>query len=186
MCEQDMESDSPETAAVDEIARLVDAQLAAGEASDDEIAVRWAFGPEVPLKVENALVQKLRQPGPRGDRRQEPESLERQRLTRESDADCVLETDPFESTEGKPTMPGLVFAESELTRIKAAFKAKPFLVDELSALRTPAQVYGSWLDRLGLPDLAERARLELAETTRAGDEFLGLCEQMNRPGRAIR
>lgn len=185
MYEKDMESDNPETAAVDEIARLVDAQLAAGEASDDEIAVRWAFGPEIPLKVENALVQKLRQP-PRGDRRQEPESLERQRLTGESDADCALETDPFESADGKPTMPGLVFGESELTRIKAAFKAKPFLVDELSALRTPSQVYGSWLDRLGLPDLAEQARLELAETTRAGDEFLELCEQMNRFGRAIR
>lgn len=96
------------------------------------------------------------------------------------------EPNPYESVDGKPTVPGLIFAESDLNRIEAAFKAAPFLTDEISALRTPARVYGTWLDRLGLPDLAERARAELAETTRAGDEFLRLCEQMNRSGRAIR
>lgn len=188
MCEINGErSDNPETAVVDEIARLVDAQLAAGEATDDEIAVRWAFGVETPQKVENALIQKLRQSpvGSRGDRHQERER-DSQRLVVAADDDCAAEPDPFKSVDGKPTMPGLVFNESELSRIEVAFKAKPFLVDEISALRTPATVYGLWLERLGLPDLAERARLELAETTRAGDEFLELCEQMNRSGRTSR
>lgn len=96
------------------------------------------------------------------------------------------EPNQYESADGKPTVPGLIFAESDLKRIEAAYKTTPFLTDELLALRTPARVYGAWLDQLGLPDLAERARLELAETTRAGDEFLRLCEQMNRSGRAIR
>ncbi|SKN07643.1 Uncharacterised protein [Mycobacteroides abscessus subsp. massiliense] len=94
------------------------------------------------------------------------------------------EPNQYESVDGKPTVPGRIFAESDLKRIEAAFKTTPFLTDEISALRTPAPVYGAWLDKLGLPDLAERARTELAETTRAGDEFIQLCEEMNRSGRA--
>ncbi|NKY76795.1 hypothetical protein HGB39_37070 [Rhodococcus opacus] len=48
---------------------------------------------------------------------------------------------------------------------RVAYPTSPVvLVEEELALAAPARAYGEWLDALGLPDLAEKARMLLPET----------------------
>ncbi|MDJ0420227.1 hypothetical protein [Rhodococcus opacus] len=48
---------------------------------------------------------------------------------------------------------------------RVAYPTSPVvLVDEELALTAPARAYGDWLEALGLPDLAEKARTLLPET----------------------
>lgn len=84
----------------------------------------------------------------------------------------ATQTGQFESTDNKPVLPAQIFNQDELDRIHTAFKATPRLVDETAARLAPATIWGNWLDELGLPDLADRARIKLANTTRTGDYLL--------------
>ncbi|OKH76105.1 hypothetical protein EB73_03435 [Mycobacterium sp. SWH-M3] len=72
----------------------------------------------------------------------------------------------FLGPDGKPTRLNEVLTEEDFDRVKAAPTPAVFF-DEVAALMYPARVYGDWLLALGLPDLAEKARTQLATTTTA-------------------
>ena len=62
---------------------------------------------------------------------------------------------------------GKILTADEIARFVArvAYPTSPVvLVDEELALTAPARAYGDWLEALGLPDLAEKARTLLPET----------------------
>lgn len=65
----------------------------------------------------------------------------------------------------KPTTVDAIFDEADMDRVTAA---KPRLVQEDALLYFPAGAWGDLLDRAGLPDLAARARRELAPTAGPG------------------
>lgn len=83
-----------------------------------------------------------------------------------------MATDLFESADGKPVLLAAILTPDDVARVRAALKATPRLVDETAARLAPAHIWGTWLDELGLPDLADRVRSEMASTTRAGDYLL--------------
>ncbi len=87
---------------------------------------------------------------------------------------------------GKPVTLREIFGHNEFQRIRnARISGGPFL-DEMTFAWSPACTYGAWLDALGLPDLAERARSELAARTRAGERQLSLIERWSSVGRRQR
>lgn len=91
----------------------------------------------------------------------------------------------FDSADGKPTRLHQVLSEADFDRLKTADDQRTrnkirITLDEWSAMLFPAHVYGDWLEALGFPDLAERARTELAESTRAGDTATAMLEQGRR------
>lgn len=100
--------------------------------------------------------------------------------------DSIRATGRYASADGKPVVLAAIFDADDLARVKAAHRVSLRLLDGLSALLAPAGVYGAWLEELGLPDLAERARTGLAPATRAGDAVLQANELHMVPGRAIR
>ncbi|TQC44830.1 hypothetical protein EEB14_35235 [Rhodococcus sp. WS4] len=71
-------------------------------------------------------------------------------------------------TDAATTPPlGKILTADEIARFVArvAYPTSPvMLVDEELALAAPARAYGDWLDALGLPDLAEKARTLLRQT----------------------
>ncbi|EKT83636.1 hypothetical protein WSS_A05959 [Rhodococcus opacus M213] len=71
---------------------------------------------------------------------------------------------------GPATTPplGKILTADEIARFVArvAYPTSPVVpVDEELALAAPARAYGDWLEALGPPDLAEKARTHLPETT---------------------
>jgi hypothetical protein len=63
---------------------------------------------------------------------------------------------------------GKILTVDEIARFVArvAYPTSPVvLVDEELALAAPARAYGDWRGALGLPDLAEKVRTLLPETT---------------------
>lgn len=90
----------------------------------------------------------------------------------------------FDSADGKPTRLHQVLSEADFDRLKTAGQHTQnktwIILDEWSAMLFPAHVYGNWLEALGFPDLAEKARTELAESTRAGDTATAMLEQGRR------
>jgi len=62
---------------------------------------------------------------------------------------------------------GKILTADEIARFVArvAYPISPVVpVDEELALAAPARAYGDWLEALGLPDLAEKARTLLPES----------------------
>ncbi|QZS52656.1 hypothetical protein [Rhodococcus opacus] len=62
---------------------------------------------------------------------------------------------------------GKILTADEIARFVArvAYSTSPVvLIDEDMAVAAPARTYGDWLDALGLPDLAEKARTLLPES----------------------
>lgn len=90
----------------------------------------------------------------------------------------------FDNAEGKPTRLHQVLSEADFDRIEAA-GSRPqggnwIILDEGAAMLFPARTYGNWLEALGFPDLAQRARTELAETTGMGDTAIAMLESGRR------
>ncbi|MGC4960657.1 hypothetical protein [Gordonia sp. DT101] len=55
-----------------------------------------------------------------------------------------------------------IFTSEDHARITAAARVRRHVAfDEVAALRTPGPAWSSYLDALGLPDLADRARARL-------------------------
>lgn len=85
----------------------------------------------------------------------------------------------YEGSDGKPTR--LELDETDLARLRAA-KRGPML-DEIGLLAYPAGTWAAWFDGLGLHDLAERARTELAQCTNAGARTVEMMLGGRRPSR---
>lgn len=85
----------------------------------------------------------------------------------------------YEGSDGKPTR--LELDETDLARLRAA-KRGPML-DEIGLLAYPAGTWAAWFDGLGLHDLAERARTELAQCTNAGARTAEMMLGGRRPSR---
>lgn len=91
----------------------------------------------------------------------------------------------YASTDGQPTMLTEIFAETDLEQVILALNATRRPCDESLARLAPAAVYGRWLECIGLPGLAARARTELAETTVAGDGLIATNELFASQARAL-
>lgn len=85
----------------------------------------------------------------------------------------------YEGSDGKPTR--LELDETDLARLRAA-KRGPML-DEIGLLAYPAGTWAAWFDALGLHDLAERARTELAQCTNDGARMVEMMLGGQRPSR---
>lgn len=82
----------------------------------------------------------------------------------------------YEGSDGKPTH--LELDDADMQRLRAAGKGP--ILDEISALAFPAKTYGDWFDACGFPDLAARARTELAQCTNAGQQMAEIM-QLDQP-----
>jgi hypothetical protein len=76
------------------------------------------------------------------------------------------------TTNGKPVGLYEILTPEDVERLSSAPRSA--VLDEIGALACPAATYGQWLDALGLPDLADRARNQLAESTCAGTHMTDL------------
>ncbi|WP_147379142.1 hypothetical protein [Mycobacteroides abscessus] len=85
----------------------------------------------------------------------------------------------YEGSDGKPTR--LELSEADLARLRA-IKRGPML-DEIGLLLYPAGTWAAWFDGLGLHDLAERARTELAQYTNDGASMVQMMLGGQRPSR---
>lgn len=94
------------------------------------------------------------------------------------------ETNPYQGVDGKPVTLGAIFCDQELARVVEAAKQTRLMFDEPNAQLAPAHVYSEWLTALGLSDLADRARTELADRTIAGEQLAKLNEGTLGRGRA--
>lgn len=72
-----------------------------------------------------------------------------------------------------------ILTPADVARLSAAPQSA--ILDEIAALAYPAATYGQWLDAIGLPDLAARARTQLAESTCAGTHMVDLLADGIKP-----
>lgn len=84
-----------------------------------------------------------------------------------------------EGADSKPVGLYEILTRDDVTRLSAA--PQTAALDEISALAYPAATYGQWLDAIGLPDLADRARNQLAESTCAGTHMVDLLTDGIQP-----
>lgn len=85
----------------------------------------------------------------------------------------------YEGSDGKPTH--LELADADIERLRAAGTGP--ILDEISALAFPAKTYGDWFEAGGFPDLAARARTELAQRTNAGQQMAEMMQLDHPPQR---
>ncbi|MEN4464345.1 hypothetical protein VXE65_20235 [Mycolicibacterium conceptionense] len=78
----------------------------------------------------------------------------------------------YEGSDGKPTH--LELDDADIERLRAAGTGP--ILDEIGALAFPAKTFDDWFEACGFPDLAARARNELAEYTNAGQ---AIAEKMH-------
>lgn len=93
------------------------------------------------------------------------------------------------TSQDKPTRLGDLFSQSDRDRITEALINSPnvFLQgpSEGPPHLTAGQLYGIWLDALGLPDLADRARTELADAPKSGLGLLKVSQALNARSKAL-
>lgn len=94
-------------------------------------------------------------------------------------------TQPASCEDGASKPVGLyeILTPDDVARLSAA--SHTAVIDEIGALAYPAATYGQWLDAIGLPDLAERARSQLAESTCAGTHMIDLLSDGIEPWHSL-